>query len=192
MRRRTPRLLLAAVLMLALASCGGEENTMTAVEVGDTVTIDTIELTVETASFHQCLDNTILEGEYLTPVDLDGLSEEEYTYHVENNLYYADSEHCMLLITFTQENVGSEMARALNPENAMEILWEGESYPFGRICGGWIDEGKVKYMGFPYTDLEASSEPIHCRAAIRLPIEAMESEGTDLVLRVVGYDYRLR
>ena len=165
--KRLTALLLAAVLALSLAACGGdgaghtttgenepssdpsntdyiddtestnpsndnENENETYWEVGDTIILDSVEFTLDSYQFEQCLYN-VRNGDYLSPVDLSSLSEDDLMYNslTTDNPYYADDEHIFLLLSFTQKNIGKESVQIIAPESDMLVIYsDGYTFDF--------------------------------------------------------------
>lgn len=164
-------------------------------EVGDTITLDSVEFTLDSYQFERCLYN-VRNGDYLSPVDLRSLSENDLMYNslTTDNPYYADDEHIFLLLSFTQKNIGKESVQIIAPESDMLVIYS-DGYTFDFLSdtgsgGGWKDENS--FNGFSFTEMEPLSPSFECRACILLPIEVMENEDASLLLQVKEQTYKLR
>lgn len=149
--------------------------------VGETVTIGDYEICIKRFEFSDCLRNLLDEKGYLPVSEDDSWSE---VFRVKDNPYYADADHIMLMIEFTEKNVGKTAIDASRVFYGMKVVY-GDGYEFE--ASGNPQHKSGSFYGF---DMEPLSGEVLCRAAVKLPIAAKQGdEPLTLVIVIDGAPY---
>lgn len=201
MKKLTAFLLILAMLS-TFAACGKEnmktgssdaEKQETATEtvaatvldLGYPVTTDTLELMVYGYAFADVLINRMDKTAYMP---IDDSDDSYWLYDDESNPYRAEDGRIMLMLAFTQKNIGKE-AIGFVDEYAMKVVY-GDGYEFEASAGGH-QEDDGSFTGFSFDKMEPLSDEVPCRVVFDLPISVYEDESAplSLVISIDGADY---
>ena len=190
-------MLLALAMMFTFAACGAEteapeENVPEEIvpeevfySLGDTVSTESIEFTLDEFDFHKCLSN-VGDGDYLNP-----LSEDDIWYNSKNP-YYADDEHIMVRISFTYKNIGKTTIDPISGLSSYVFSLEySDGYTFGEFgTASKNSDGQYASMG----DIEPLSNAVNGRGAVKVPIVVMENteEPIVLIVKLDGQEFKYK
>lgn len=154
--------------------------------IGETITTDSIELTVDSTVFGKMLRN-LMDCDAYTPVSPD---DKWYDTLAKTNPYYADDEHIMLMVEYRQKNTGKSKVDLVGDDD-MKIIY-GDGYEF-EASGGGMQNGDGDFEDF--SSMEPLSDEVLCRVAFSLPADAEGSQEA-LVLCItideINYKVNLR
>ena len=206
-------MILALALVFALCACGESEQKaeeapqeatpeatpeptpeptpeVLVLKVGESFQTEDREFKLTDFTFAQCLRNVMDKDAYM-PVAPD--AEDSWVYYRSNNPYNADADHIMLLLEFTQKNIGRANI-GLGSERSFKIVY-GDGYEFECKAVGW-QRAENEFGGFSFAELEPLSSAVVCRAVFELPVAVKDNANEPLKLIVTfgetTCEYQLR
>ncbi|WP_417344082.1 hypothetical protein [Evtepia gabavorous] len=112
-------IMLSAALSLSLAACGGSEGESQYYKLGDTVTTDIAEFTLDTAQFTIALSN-INDETYFTPKEFDAQLD-------AGNPYVAPTGHTYASFTYTVTNL-DRASMEFHGDSSISVEYDGKMY----------------------------------------------------------------